>query len=209
MKKYGEGWLGLQMTIVADQISEQLSSNGYAFGDTSRILDFADSHLGSRRPGGLLTPKTQNSSEGTHSGIFGLGEFPWHTDGAVSDNPPRWMILTCLRDKSNANTELYSPKEQELEVLRDLVLRSQNSLGQVRYLPAVSKRRGVPLVRWDPRACPPTDPVSADLFSESVADVSITWIEGASLIVDNYRYLHRRTRVIGGQERLLQRDYIY
>lgn len=77
------------MTRDEDQISENLSSNGYAFGDTTGMLNFVDSHLGSRKPGGLLTPKIQNSSERTHSGVFGLGEFPWHTDGAVSLNPPR------------------------------------------------------------------------------------------------------------------------
>lgn len=197
------------MTKVADQISEQLLSNGYAFGDTTRVLDFADSHLGSRKPGGLLTPKTENSSERTHSGVFGLGEFPWHTDGAVSLNPPRWMILNCIVAKARASTELYLPKPSELQLLKGTVLRTQNSLGQVRYLPAVSQRNGSPFIRWDVRACPPSATLTIDPFVDVTPDVSIDWIEGQTLVVDNYKYLHRRTSVTGGAERILSREYVF
>jgi alpha-ketoglutarate-dependent taurine dioxygenase len=141
--------------------------------------------------------------------MFGLGEFPWHTDGAVSDNPPRWLILSCLVNRSSANTQLYLPKSDELEILNGTVLRSQNSLRQIRYLPAISDRNGVTLLRWDPRACPPGDTSSSDLFRNVPPDVSVTWREGASLIVDNFRLLHRRTSIMGGRDRLIKRGYVY
>jgi L-asparagine oxygenase len=191
------------------EIGTNLLEQGYVFGETETLHAFAKSELGPIQPGGLLIPQPQDRSQNTHSGMFGLGEFPWHTDGAVSDNPPRWLILSCLVNRSSANTQLYLPKSDELEILNGTVLRSQNSLRQIRYLPAISDRNGVTLLRWDPRACPPGDTSSSDLFRNVPPDVSVTWREGASLIVDNFRLLHRRTSIMGGRDRLIKRGYVY
>src|SRR4051794_25308753 len=36
---------------------------------------------------------------------FGFGCFPWHTDGAVSVRPPRWVILTAMEVSTTTATE--------------------------------------------------------------------------------------------------------
>lgn len=191
------------------EFKELIDERGYAFGDSTVLRELITLHLGVLKQGGLLKPKSVNETQNTHSGMFGLGEFPWHTDGAVSNFPPRWLILNCILAKAHANTELYLPRPHELDLLKATVLRSQNSLGQVRYLPAISQRNGTPLVRWDPRACPPIGSTTADPFANATPDVSIEWSEGKTLVVDNYKYLHRRTRVSGGLERVINREYVF
>jgi hypothetical protein len=190
-------------------IFKELEHLGYFYGPTEQIRSEARDSLGDLVDGGSLRPSEKSETSQTHSGAYGLGEFPWHTDGAVSPTPPRWVILSCIINKSKAKTELYLPSNTELESMASLLLRSENSLGQIRYLPAVYKDERVSLMRWDARACPPTSLKFVNMFADVSPYVSINWEENKTLIFDNHRFLHRRTKVVGGNYRLLQREYIY
>lgn len=193
----------------AQRMQADLERDGYLYGDTKSIVALADSFLGARTPGGDLRPNRPDEAQETHSGVFGLGEFPWHTDGAIALNPPRWVLLHCKLSKAKATTELYRPTEPEIKTLGALLLRTQNSVGQVRYLPAISVVGSLRMMRWDSRACPPTNAELANVFDGVAATNSVEWQEGFSLIFDNFKYLHRRSRVTGGRSRHLVREYIY
>jgi hypothetical protein len=190
-------------------IFKELELLGYFYGPTEEIRAAAQHSLGELIDGGSLRPSEKSESSQTHSGTFGLGEFPWHTDGAISPTPPRWILLSCIVNKSKASTQLYLPSDSELETMSSLLLRSENSLGQIRYLPAVFKDEYVSLIRWDARACPPTSLKFVAMFDSVSPYASINWEEKKTLIFDNHKFLHRRTKVVGGNYRLLQREYIY
>jgi len=191
-----------------DQLS-RLETQGYIFGKSEAVYEISLQALGVPQYRKDLRPDLKDENKSTHTGRFGLGEFPWHTDGAVSDVPPRWVLLTCLVNEAKADTELYLPSATQLETLNSIVLRTQNSLGQVRYLPAISVVGANPLIRWDPRACPPTDQLIVDMFDDAQPTASINWQVGQTLLFDNFKFLHRRTRVSDGQERVIRREYIY
>jgi alpha-ketoglutarate-dependent taurine dioxygenase len=186
-----------------------LKKFGYFYGQTEFVRTSASTTLGDLKPGGVLRPSEEQPAAFTHSGQYGLGRFPWHTDGAISPSPPRWVLLSCITNRSKAATELYMPTTDQIIAMASLLLRSRNSFGQVRYLPAVSNQNGKALLRWDPRACPPTNTDSTAMFDDVSPTLSVDWDERMTLIFDNQKYLHRRTKVLDGNDRLLEREYIF
>jgi hypothetical protein len=190
-------------------LMSQLAAKGYVIGCSETINAIVELALGPLQDRQDLIPHLTDPDRNTHSGRYGLQDFPWHTDGAISDAPPRWVVLTCLANEARADTELYLPNSNQLAILNNVVLRTQNSLGHVRYLPAVSELEGNNIVRWDPRACPPTNPQVVDIFDKVKPTVSISWQVGQTLLFDNFRLLHRRTKVTHGQQRMLRREYVF
>jgi len=124
--------------------------------DVDEISDFA-TILGSARQSGLLEAR-EASGEWSLSGKYGWSPFPWHTDGAVSLNPPRWILLRAVEMSAPSSTELHQPSSTAVARLKRTVLRVQDRRGSVRYLPALtSDAQGYERLRWDPRTCrPPT-----------------------------------------------------
>lgn len=182
---------------------------GYAILQDADITDIGAS-LGRMGQPAALTPKRQDEADSwSHSGIYGLGVFPWHTDGAVSSNPPRWIVLRALETSSTTSTELLQIDSTLLAKLRRTVLRTTERLGRVKYLPAVVPYGDGWRLRWDPRICEPVRGLAVQEVASCEPTARVTWRPGRVLVIDNYRLLHRRPAVSGEERRVLERTYVW
>jgi hypothetical protein len=71
-----------------DEVQDVLFRRGYAWldGATSSAIG---THLGRSGPSEMLAPRERATADPwSLSGAYGLGTFPWHTDGAIASNPP-------------------------------------------------------------------------------------------------------------------------
>jgi alpha-ketoglutarate-dependent taurine dioxygenase len=165
-----------------------------------------------RRVGGVetLTPRDRDvAAPWSLSGAYGTGAFPWHTDGAVSTNPPRWILLFGTRVSGRTCTELLDPPPGLQLKLRRTVLRVVDRRGLVRHLPASMPAEDGVRLRWDPRICTPLTGTLLEEVDRHAPSVEVPWRVGRLLVVDNFRLLHRRPTVSGIAERILERTYVW
>ena len=200
-----------------EALFDQLRSQGYTefVAALQETLEFAQS-LG--RVGRMqeITPKSQEvARDDTLSAAYGLEAFPWHTDGAVADRPPRYLLLRSVV-ASETPTELLDLElnPEIAQALRRTVLRVRFLGQRYRYVMAASPGRDTTCYRWDPRSCRPAvnveDSVSTLLASAQPSCV-VRWAPNRVVIFDNWRIFHRRPRVEDSEpsKRKLQRLYIY
>ncbi|MEU9690293.1 TauD/TfdA family dioxygenase [Amycolatopsis japonica] len=150
------------------------------------------------------------------SGRYGLGEFPWHTDGAISKKPPRYMALLAIECQvGGALTQIFDTRNSDTGIdsvadkLQSVVLRGRDKTGRRRTLRARETIDGEMLVRWDPR-CLEADDRHHKEIDRSIATntvESINWRPGTLAIIDNWRMLHRRTAVSPSENRRIWRAY--
>jgi alpha-ketoglutarate-dependent taurine dioxygenase len=159
----------------------------------------------------LLEPKDfGRAREWSLSGVYGLGAFPWHSDGAVSSSPPRWLLLQAIELSYPTCTELLVPDADLIAALRETTLRARDRSGQTKYLPAiVPVPAGGFRLRWDPRTCTPRTGLAVEDIEERSPTVRIEWAVNRLLVVDNFRVLHRRPAVQGQGKRVLVRTYAW
>lgn len=178
--------------------------DGCSSKDTASLLGRASSAM-------LLEPK--GSGEARHwslSGVYGLRAFPWHTDGAISSSPPRWLLLKAVELSYPTCTELLVPDAGMIASLRGTILRARDRSGRVKYLPAiVPDPCGSSRLRWDPRTCAPRTGLRIEEIEERSPSVRIEWDVGRLLVVDNFKLLHRRPAVQEQGKRLLERTYVW
>jgi hypothetical protein len=160
---------------------------------------------GSRRFYGLV----RVSRVWSLSGSFGRSAFPWHTDGAISSRPPRWIVLRAVELSERASTELMDPSDGLLRSLQRTVLVARDRLGRARYLPAYVPMDHGHRVRWDPRTCRPRSEETAVEVAMTPPSAAIEWRPDLSVVIDNYRLMHRRPAVGAGAERVLERTYVW
>jgi alpha-ketoglutarate-dependent taurine dioxygenase len=190
-------------------VHEDLAEHGFAVLNeaTASVVGAELGRIGSQV---VLVPREQqNADSWSLSGTYGLGAFPWHTDGAISSNPPRWLLLRAMRLSNPTCTELLDPEPGLRAGLRRTVLRATNRVGKVAYLPAAIPDRGRWRLRWDPRTCTPQAGITIEEMEQQVPTSIVEWQQGQLLIMDNTRLLHRRPAVDGQSERVLERTYVW
>lgn len=193
-------------------LSKRLSELGYAALDGQDSTSLIAATLGRAGKSALLTPHDAPEADAwSLSGQYGLGAFPWHTDGAISAKPPDIILLRAIRLSERTSTELLLPTSNFIEALTGTLLRVKNRMGRVRYLPAVVPiADGRKKVRWDPRTCEPITGIAAiDEIEQLPCTVRIDWEEGRLLVIDNRRLLHRRPAVARNSARMLERTYVW
>ena len=190
--------------------AEELARRGWAVLQDASSNEVA-SQLGRASSSTRLEPKDRGDARPwSLSGIYGLGAFPWHTDGAISSNPPRWLLLRAIELSGATWTDLLSPDTDVLVGLRRTTLRAVDRVGRVSYLPAmVTLGDGRMRVRWDPRTCTPRTGLTVDIVQCQVPTVRVEWQVGQLLVIDNFRVMHRRPAVHGQTRRLLERPYAW
>lgn len=184
------------------------------------MLDVAETLGGRVSPWETLRPKTTTEARSwSLSGCYGMGAFPWHTDGAIDSMPPRYVVLRCVDPGVDGeSTEVFSfgvmtgPTQAVRDLLIRIVLEVQGRNGKKKYFPAL--RTGIdPVVRWDPRICagrPRSIYAEAlALLEETPATHTIRWEQGLAVVIDNWNSIHRRLAVNDGSTRTLERAYIY
>lgn len=191
-----------------ERLLHELNEGGYCTLDHN-MLEVVLPRLGLTTPPETLSPRAADGSWSL-SGVYGFGEFPWHTDGAIADLPPRWFSLAALSVSGRTCTELLDPLDETLRMLGRTVLRAVSREGVVSYKPAVLPLPGGRRqLRWDPRSCPPVQEAVTPQVEALRATDRIEWRPGLAVIVDNHRLLHRRPAVHEGTDRVLERRYVW
>src|SRR5882757_6334493 len=70
-----------------------------------------------------LVPR-ESTDPNNYSGIFGLNAFPLHTDMAHWPNPPRYLMLRCVKGHGEVSTDLLDSIEIIKLVGRSMLSRS-------------------------------------------------------------------------------------
>ena len=143
------------------------------------------------------------------SGTFGREAFPWHTDGAISSDPPRWLVLRMRSMSEITSTELLEPGTQLRSRLARNVLLAKDHVGRARYLPALMATENGYRLRWDPRTCRSRSLIIERDVAAAMPTAVIAWELGITLVIDNYRLLHRRPTVAEAAFRVLERTYVW
>jgi L-asparagine oxygenase len=225
--------------IAREQIFEELEERGYSFiqewepelttghvaQKIGRIVEIEPLFPSA----GILTIQTlqprEQSAELTnqYSGHFGLGEFPLHTDLAHWYRSPRYLLLRCVQGCEEVSTTILSAKELESEVGLSTVARAvclprrKSKTQTICPLPVKFVERGITGVRWDPLFLEPLNAPAKDLanwlrlnlfLKQRTEKVQLVHA-GDTLVVDNWRALHGRSRVPeSALFRKLERVYI-
>lgn len=186
---------------------EALERDGFVVVDDRLGLEHISRLLG--RCGPPETLRARAPGEGwSHSDAYGYQAFPWHTDGAVSLNPPRWFVLTAVTIPEKTTTDILKPNPVLVKKLLATTLKVRDRRGQVRYLPAAVSEAYGHRLRWDPRIASPTRDALLNEVDTTPATANINWTTGRSVIVDNHLTLHRRPPVSAKTGRTLTRYYI-
>lgn len=193
----------------ADASAEaELSRTGWVVGIGEDSMLSLLQALGQVRGGGTLTPREASQArEMSLSGVYGLGAFPWHTDGAIAAAPPRWIGMYSFAP-SQVFTEILEPDSALLARLRKATLRVTDASGQtVMRLACMMTADGLRRLRWDPRACPSGDG-DLDAFVEAQQPTGrVEWAGDTWVVLDNFRLLHRRPSAYSDSSRQLRRYY--
>jgi len=157
----------------------------------------------------ILSPKKQeDSTPNTYSGIYGLQDFPLHTDLAHWKNPPRYLALRCIVGSMSVQTQLvqFSGVAERMGVceLKRLLIQPRRPINGSRSLLNVLeiKPNGQHLYRWDSVFVEPATTISTLMFyqlekhiqDEKRIDVHLK-DPGDTLIIDNWVMLHGRSPV--------------
>jgi alpha-ketoglutarate-dependent taurine dioxygenase len=169
-----------------------------------------------------LVPK-ERAGRNTYSGIYGLNEFPFHTDMAHWTVPPRYLMLRCLRGHGDVATVLADSlnitKRADCECLsRALVKPRRPFKGAVQLLPLYSPKRSgrASLFRWDEKFIVPaslTGQQGMTAVKNALASVTATHVSlcdrGDTIFIDNWRMVHGRSAVAAEQaDRVIERAYL-
>ncbi|WP_083837285.1 TauD/TfdA family dioxygenase [Gordonia effusa] len=188
-----------------------LSLRGWTWTDEEHVFSTLAARLGTTEVRGQILRPTvvDDARKGTHSATVGLGEFPWHTDGAIALNPPQWMVLRCIEANQPTSTQICIPTGDLRRALRRLTLLIRQESGRKAYLPAfVNSGPKEWRLRWDPRAIViGPDDARAAVESAQPTD-EVAWQPGRILILDNHRVMHRRPSVPAATGRALLRTFI-
>jgi alpha-ketoglutarate-dependent taurine dioxygenase len=150
------------------------------------------------------------------SGIHGRDAFPWHSDGAIALEPPRYILMYCDSQHFDEPTEVLSLRHESMaQLVRSMartVLLVENSRSELRYTTALKRLRSGMVARWDTRVCHPraSRPARETVAALAAAEPtgSITWAPGTGAVIDNFAALHRRPCVRSAL-RTLHRKYIF
>jgi Taurine catabolism dioxygenase TauD, TfdA family len=191
------------------ELRAELAAMGYLLVDSEfAAADFFEGLGKVGRPTQLRSVDRDEAQSWSLSGRFGRAAFPWHTDGAISSDPPRWLMLRPLELSVPTATELLDPSSTLCSRLERTVLLAKDHVGRARYLPALVPTHDFHRLRWDPRTCRSDSPGLVSDIEGTPPTAMIRWQLGMTLVVDNFRLLHRRPAVDAATRRVLERTYV-
>ena len=164
-----------------------------------------------------------DASKNRYSGNYGLNEFPLHTDLAHWATPPRYLMLRCQKSSWAVATRLLVSSTLTsilgTTVLRQALVRPRRPgrNGILCLLPLMFYAEDISGIRWDPLFLVPMNEAAGQVTKTmSTHDwqrsklISLTLAEpGDTLILDNWRILHGRSKVSMTEiDRRLERIYL-
>lgn len=132
-----------------------------------------------------FVPQT-TSTPNTYSGLFGVGQFPFHTDLAHWPEPPRYVLLRCIKGYEELPTLLADGKSLLRDITPDILGRAivrprRRVRGHSRLLRLLqSQTDGEALLRWDEVFLKPASTVG----ELACAAVKATRLAFADLLLD-------------------------
>lgn len=169
-----------------------------------------------------LTPKSKLSEPpNTYSGNYGIDVFPFHTDLAHHRNPPRYLILRCIKGYESVTTPLVDSEDLlsqigEATLGRALVRSRRRVRGEASLMRLYESTKAGKRFRWDQLFLVPASEHGQQVFRQveeviraqealhlSLAD------PGDTLVLDNWRILHSRSNVPeAASDRVVARAYL-
>lgn len=159
----------------------------------------------------------------TYSGNFGIGEFPMHTDLAHWAVPPRYLALRCIQGSPEVATGIVDGNvligDLGRALLRRTLVQPRRPLRngkQILRLLDCFEDGDAPILRWDSIFLRPATANSevaykqvSEYIDSMVAENVVLLTPGDTLIVDNWRMIHRRSPVPATAEnRRIDRVYM-
>lgn len=213
-------------------VFETVRNQGYAF--LSDFLPKASgiealtsigipSHINFDKPVHRLLPRSKTeTSPNTYSGIYGLKEFPFHTDFAHWRTPPRYFFLRCVVGYENVPTILIDGLEIIDETSasifgRALMQPRRPVSGSLHILRLYHRMQGVcGMIRWDEEFIRPASEAGkfgSELLKAKIAHanhIPVALVNpGDTIVIDNWRILHGRSPIPSGCEgRIIERAYL-
>lgn len=181
-----------------------------ATGVVERAVSSLGQPLSCRGNGGVQGLDTLVPLAGAHaqrnslSSRHGLGSFPFHSDGAHWAVPPRWVVMWCVADEERRPT-LVVPWCHVRSASRGapvVVLKARHAS---RYLELGNE------ARFDASVMMPANLDARGLFeavrapSMLASAVTIDWVPGRILVLDNHAVLHARGTPSAAGRRVLRR----
>lgn len=155
----------------------------------------------------LIPKKRSKSLRNQYSGVYGLSEFPIHTDLAHWEVPPRYILLRCVKGNPRVYTRIVNYKIIANIVGRDIlrqalvVPRRKHHRHIVTVLPVEFRINCEIGIRWDFLFLNPVNMYAKQLSDElsrakNHIGINVSLSDpGDTLIIDNWKVLHGRSSV--------------
>ena len=167
-----------------------------------------------------LVPRA-TSEPNTYSGVYGLNQFPFHTDLANWQMPPRYLILRCVKGYRDLPTILIDGhcmvESIGANFLQRAIVRPRRPKeGRFRLLQIYDAVGVDRRIRWDEVFLEPANEFAVmarntirDWLAESSPKSIALAQENDTLILDNWRILHARSPIMPNQlDREIERVYL-
>jgi alpha-ketoglutarate-dependent taurine dioxygenase len=151
----------------------------------------------------LVPRAADQTSSSSYGGMYGLGQFPLHTDMAHWYVPPHYFLLRCVQPAPEVKTLVLHSRnlfaDEDEVTLRRALFRPRRRLdGRLTSLRLYESGR----CRWDPVFIMPITKSAVELRERVVRRAEAGRIEELSLddpmdciVFDNWSVLHGRTKV--------------
>jgi len=154
----------------------------------------------------LKPRESDESSPHSYSAVYGLGEFPLHTDYAHWGTPPRFLMLRCRAGDRSVTTYLLPwscVADQAGDIINRAIVvpRRKHPAQSICPLGVRYRKAGQVGFRWDSLFLRPLNQAAESLADVVQARASIDRIAialtdpGDTLIIDNWHMLHGRSEV--------------
>jgi len=165
----------------------------------------------------LIPNDTILKEASSYSGIYGLNEFPFHTDMAHWYHPPRYLLLRCITPSKLVSTNILKASQlfenEDINDLRRAIFRPRRRLdGRLCQLRLFEGD----FYRWDPLFIQPITKLAKLLqlrIAERISNATpefITFLHhGDCVLIDNWHTFHARSSIPNeALHRKLERIYI-
>jgi hypothetical protein len=161
-----------------------------------------------------LIPKEKNKVEHfSLSSAYGLKEFPLHSDGAEYKIPPRFLVLRALSDSPTGTCIADANSICDVNIC--------NSKWSVKTKDGIVKTKlyeqhpkyNIEFIRFNRLSmkCDEGEKLEVYKAIDNLTTCSIRWTKNKTIIIDNWRVLHGRQKVIEKEyeKRILERLQVF
>ncbi len=167
-----------------------------------------------------LKPKEKGTGfKSSFSFNHGLSEFPYHTDTAYWAKPAR-LILMASDNPSNCETLLIDSRDliddltpEQLNIFYNSVF-TLKTPNEIKFVSVLQSQNGENIFRYDPNIMAPFNSSAKisqtwiNTFIQKAEPKAIKWSGKNVAVLDNWRFLHKRSDCKNEPQRILKRIYI-